>query len=196
MSKSTASKSDASTRNAQATPLGMAKKTKFIIAAAAGIVILGGVIIASRPDGVTGKPVNVEPAQSVPASSNGRLATLQTKYDFGTVSMAKGKVTHRYAVKNMGAEPVVIHKLYTSCMCTTAALVKNGKTSEAYSMPGHTPVPVIDVPINSQEDIFVEVVFDPAAHGPAGVGPIERVVTLENNAGQPLELGFTAMVTP
>ena len=81
-------------------------------------------------------------------------------------------------------------------MCTTAALVKNGKKSDAYGMPGHTPIPTINVPINPQEEALVEVVFDPAAHGPAGVGPIERVVTLENNAGQPLELEFAALVSP
>ncbi|MCJ7838363.1 MAG: DUF1573 domain-containing protein, partial [Burkholderiales bacterium] len=93
-------------------------------------------------------------------------------------------------------EPVLIRKLYTSCMCTTAALVKDGKAGEAFGMPGHTPIPTINVPIKPGEQAFVEVVFDPAAHGPAGVGPIERVVTLENNGGQPLELEFAALVSP
>ena len=39
-------------------------------------------------------------------------------------------------------------------------------------------------------------VLAPAAHGPAGIGPIDRVVTIENSAGQPLELAFSANVTP
>ncbi len=110
--------------------------------------------------------------------------------------MARGKVTYRYPIRNVGTDPLEIRKLYTSCMCTTAALVKNGKVSEAYGMPGHTPIPSINIPIAPQEQAYVEVVFDPAAHGPAGVGPIDRVVTVENSAGQPLELAFSAVVTP
>ena len=43
---------------------------------------------------------------------------------------------------------------------------------------------------------FVEVVFDPTAHGPAGVGKIERVVTLENNSSSDLNIMFSAFVTP
>ena len=50
--------------------------------------------------------------------------------------------------------------------------------------------------MNPGDDAVVEVVFDPAAHGPAGIGPIERVVTIENSAGRPLELAFNATVTP
>ncbi|KKT83316.1 MAG: hypothetical protein UW81_C0021G0020, partial [Candidatus Giovannonibacteria bacterium GW2011_GWC2_44_9] len=41
-----------------------------------------------------------------------------------------------------------------------------------------------------------EVVFDPAAHGPAGVGRIERAVYLENSASEALQLKFSATVTP
>lgn len=56
--------------------------------------------------------------------------------------------------------------------------------------------PSINQTINPGEEASVEVVFDPAAHGPAGVGQIQRTVTIENNTGKPLELGFSAVVTP
>ena len=46
------------------------------------------------------------------------------------------------------------------------------------------------------EAAYLDVVFDPAAHGPAGVGPTERAVTIESDAGEPLVLGFTALVRP
>ena len=199
MSKSSSNKSDAATRkppSVRAAPAGMAKKTKIILGAGALIVVIGGLIIASRPDTVTSKPVIVQTPTPGTASSAGGLAALRTKFDFGSISMAGGKVTHRFPIRNTGTEPILIHKMYTSCMCTTAALVKNGKTSDAYGMPGHTPVPTIDIPVSPQDQVSVEVVFDPAAHGPAGVGLIERVVTLENSAGQPLELEFAATVTP
>jgi len=63
-------------------------------------------------------------------------------------------------------------------------------------MPGHIAVPRINKSLNPGEEAIVEVVFDPTAHGPAGVGTIQRVVTIENNAGEPLELQFSAVVTP
>ncbi|OGA65051.1 MAG: hypothetical protein A3F77_03545 [Betaproteobacteria bacterium RIFCSPLOWO2_12_FULL_67_28] len=111
--------------------------------------------------------------------------------------MAAGKVTHLYRFRNAGAEPIVLGKMYTSCMCTTAALVKSsGRKFAPVGMPGHTPIPALNETLQPNEEAMVEVVFDPAAHGPAGIGPIDRVVTIENSAGQPLELAFRANVKP
>jgi len=200
MSKSATIKAGASMRKGTrpSTPKsGFSRNTKIFVGAGIVILILGGLIIAAQPGPVKNTPTAVEMVRADTAiNSAGRLTTTQTKFSFGSISMARGKVTHRYPITNAGTEPVVIRKLYTSCMCTTAALVKNGKAGEAFGMPGHTPIPTINVPINPREEAFIEVIFDPAAHGPAGVGPIERVVTLENNAGQPLELEFAALVSP
>ncbi len=200
MSKSATMKSGASMSNAaeQSAPKApFNRKTKFILVASAVIVVIGALIIVARPEPVKNTPSAVEMVRADTANNSaGRLTATETKFSFGPISMARGKVTHRYPIRNVGTEPLLVRKLYTSCMCTTAALVKNGKKSDAYGMPGHTPIPTINVPINPQEEAFVEVVFDPAAHGPAGVGPIERVVTIENNAGQPLELEFAALVSP
>ena len=65
-----------------------------------------------------------------------------------------------------------------------------------YGMPGHGFIPKINETLNSGEEALVEVVFEPAAHGPAGVGPIQRAIAIENNAGEPVELLFAAIVTP
>ncbi len=200
MSKSATMKAGASTRTSAkpSTPKsGLSKNTKIIGGAVAVVLALGGAIIFAQPDPPKKSMTAVEMVRADTAiNSAGRLTASQMKFSFGPISMARGKVTHRYPITNAGTEPVIIRKLYTSCMCTTVALVKNGKTGEAFGMPGHTPIPTINVPINPGEEALVEVVFDPAAHGPAGVGPIERVVTLENNAGQPLELEFAALVSP
>lgn len=110
--------------------------------------------------------------------------------------MAAGKVEHSFKIKNAGAEPVIIAKMYTSCMCTTASLLKNGKQFGPYGMPGHGLIPKLNKLINPNEEAIVKIVFDPAAHGPAGVGKIQREITIENNTDQPLTLQFTALVTP
>jgi hypothetical protein len=117
-------------------------------------------------------------------------------YEFGSVSMAAGKVKHQFKIRNTSAEPVVIGKMYTSCMCTTASLMMGGKTFGPVGMPGHGGIPSLNQTINPNEEASVEVVFDPAAHGPAGIGRIQRTVTLENNTGNPIELQFVAIVAP
>ncbi len=199
MSKSATMKSGASMRNAGGPSAGKSrfgKNAKIVMGVGAVVLVLGGVIIAAQPGPAAKSPTAVELVKASAPSSAGQLTAAQAKFSFGPISMARGKVIHRYPITNAGTEPLLIRKIYTSCMCTTAALVKGGKKSDAFGMPGHTPIPTINVPINPQEEAFVEVVFDPAAHGPAGVGPIERVVTIENNAGQPLELEFAALVSP
>lgn len=81
-------------------------------------------------------------------------------------------------------------------MCTTALLAIGEKQFGPFGMPGHMAIPRIDQNIEPNKEATVEVVFDPAAHGPAGVGLIQRLVTLENNAGESVELQFSAVVTP
>mgnify|MGYP001591923414 CR=1 FL=1 len=162
---------------------------KTIIGIVIGIVILGGLVWIARPDGPN--------TASVVASSNGSLAVEEANnYDFGSISMAAGKVKHTFKIKNTSAEAVTIGKMYTSCMCTTASLMMGGKQFGPVGMPGHGAIPKINQTINPNEEAAVEVVFDPAAHGPAGVGRIQRTVTLENNSGKPVELSFAAVVTP
>lgn len=162
---------------------------KTIIGIILGVVALGGLIWIARPDGQTGNVASV--------SSNGILTVEEANnYDFGTISMAKGIVTHTFKIKNESGEAVTVNKMYTSCMCTTASIILGGKQFGPYGMPGHGVIPKIGETINPGEEAEVEVAFDPAAHGPAGVGRIQRSITIENNAGRPIELLFAAIVTP
>ena len=101
-----------------------------------------------------------------------------------------------FKIKNNGDKEVKVSKLYTSCMCTSASLITSDGRRGPFSMPGHSSIPVIDVPLKAGEEAEIEVVYDPAAHGPAGVGRIERDVILENDAGAPLTLKIAANVTP
>lgn len=172
------------------------QKAKLAVGAGAVVVAIAALVVIAQPEDVKPSPTAVELVRASAPNSAGRLTAAEKKFSFGPISMARGKVTHRYKITNAGTETLNIRKIYTSCMCTTAALVKDGKKSEAFGMPGHAPIPTINAPLAPREDAFVEVVFDPAAHGPAGVGPIERVVTLENSGGRPLELEFFALVSP
>lgn len=165
------------------------------------IIVLSGIVWFARPKPIGGDGMARPGFQSASSAllspnSDRRLSAEETSFDFGTISMAAGKLKHAFKIKNVSSEPLVIEKIYTSCMCTTAALVIGGRRFGPYGMPGHGFISKINEKMNAGEEAIIEVVFDPAAHGPAGVGRIQRTITIENNAGQPLELGFTALVTP
>ncbi|MBI4085898.1 MAG: DUF1573 domain-containing protein [Candidatus Liptonbacteria bacterium] len=163
---------------------------KIIIGIGIAVVVLGGLVWMAQPDS---QGNSITP----PASGSGTLVAEEANnYDFGTISMAAGKVKHTFKIKNTGSEPSTIKKMYTSCMCTTATLTNGGRQFGPYGMPGHGAIPIIDETVNPNGEAAVEVVFDPAAHGPAGVGRIQRSITIENSGGQPVELLFAAVVTP
>ncbi len=154
------------------------------------IFVLGALAWVARPN-------EKSATASPPTQSSGILSAGTTNsYDFGTISMAAGKVKHEFKIKNTSDAPITINKMYTSCMCTTASLIALGKQFGPYGMPGHGSIPTINEAIDPNDEIIVEAVFDPAAHGPAGVGKIQRTITIENSAGDPVELQFSAMVTP
>ena len=117
-------------------------------------------------------------------------------YDFGAVPIGGGLVQHSYLVRNDTSLPVVISKMYTSCMCTLATLSIGDRVFGPYGMPGHGSIPTIGVALEPGSEVSVEVVFDPAAHGPAGIGPVGRVVSIEDGLGGRVELKFNALVTP
>src|SRR3989344_742996 len=113
-------------------------------------------------------------------------------YDFGSISMAKGKVSYDFKVKNTTAEKVEIKKMYTSCMCTEALFIKGDSQKGPFGMPGHGYVPPVNEPLEPGEEAIVRAIFDPAAHGPAGVGLIQRAVYLEGEHSKLIELQFSA----
>lgn len=155
---------------------------------AAVMVVVGGLIVLQRKDSRT--------PQTAGATAAGALTMGETFHDFGTISMAAGNVSYEFRLKNEGSVPAVVSKLYTSCMCTEAELTAGDRREGPFGMPGHGFIPSINMPIEAGEEATLKVTFDPAAHGPASVGPIQRQVTLEQKGRAPLVVGFKAMVKP
>ena len=117
-------------------------------------------------------------------------------YDFGSVSMLRGNVEHEFAITNTTDTNLIITKAETSCMCTRMVLrLPNGKEIGPFGMPGHGFSPSVNAVIPPGEKLIVRTIFDPAAHGPAGVGRIERAVTLDTNKGR-IVMQFRAQVIP
>lgn len=80
-------------------------------------------------------------------------------------------------------------------MCTRARLVQGSNVSPWFGMPmPNAPVSDADVRIEPGEDAYLEVTIDPAAHGEAGLGQIQRGIRLTTTGGQELNFTLTANV--
>jgi len=100
-------------------------------------------------------------------------------YQLGDVPINGGIVTKEYEIKNTTGQTLKLKKITTSCMCTQAKVVVGEEETRFFGMEhGMDKNPTISFEINSQETGKVVVTFDPAAHGPEGVGPFERIVWL------------------
>lgn len=127
------------------------------------------------------------------------LVSSEKSFDFGTVSMKNGKVSHSFKMKNTGSSPVKITKVTTSCMCTEATIVNGASRKGPFGMPGHGGLASkINEVVKMGQEIIIEVEVDPAAHGPQGTGPAKKVVYIEtDSATNPtLKLEIDINVTP
>jgi len=169
----------------------MSSPIKFLISFVGIVLFLVGIIWLASPSEKS-QTASLQPQLSV----NAALAAEESFFDFGDISMSDGNVEHIFRVSNKGADLVNIAKLYTSCMCTKAIISASSGRKGPFGMPGHGFVPSADVVLNPGETAEVEVIYDPAAHGPSGIGRIERSVYLEGDAGSLVELRIRATVTP
>jgi len=133
-----------------------------------------------------------------PISENekGNITAEEMVFDFGNVPMYGGKVKHNFTLKNDGQGPVKISKIYTSCMCTEATLISGKSKKGPFGMPGHGGlVTFANQEIAAGESVTMEVEVDPAAHGPQGTGPAKKVVYIETDDSQKIQLMMDINVT-
>lgn len=131
------------------------------------------------------------------ATAPSALTVSEKVYDFGTISMKDGLVTKDFTVKNPTANDIFIPTLVTSCMCTKAFIVEsNGTTKGPFGMPSMGFVPPANETIKAGDSRIIRVVYDPNAHGPAGVGTIDRFIVLTDSSGNSLQLEIKTVVTP
>lgn len=162
----------------------MNKRTTTLLAYGVPVLLAAGAFLAFE-------------SRSAGGYSEGALVAEQNRYDFGEISMLGGDVAHDFILVNEGPEPVRIQKAYTSCMCTTVVLLdETGKERGAFGMQGHGGSSSPNLAVSPGGRVRARAVFDPAAHGPAGVGLAERSVYLETDSAvvPKVELSFRAVV--
>lgn len=172
-------------------------KWHWLMCGAGLLVVTVSLIVASIKDNDDSKTQAV-PIAKANQNSQSKIAVENDFYDFGTIAMKNGLVKRVYQLTNQGDEPLLIKKVYTSCMCTKANIIsQNGEVNGPFGMPGHGgAISRADVTIQPGEQFTVEAVFDPAAHGPSGIGLANRVIYLETNStvSPKVELKFSANV--
>jgi hypothetical protein len=145
--------------------------------------------------GGTTAQVNVAPGSA--STSKSVLTAPEIFDDFGTISMKNGNVTKEFTVENTTDQDINVSTVLTSCMCTSAFMVlPDGNIKGPFKMPGMGYVPPANEVIKAGENRIIRVVYDPNAHGPAGVGRINRFVTLTDESGGTVQLEIKALVTP
>ena len=159
------------------------KKTVIIFVLITALILVGGVFLLSKSGA----------SASIAKSQNAKAGVDQLNYDFGQVNMKDGNVSKTFTIRNTGTDVLKLTKIRTSCHCTKAQL-KIGETLSPFFGMSSVSSWICEVPPGQEAKL--EVIFDPAYHGPQGIGPINRLVAVETNdsARSRIEFSLTGIV--
>lgn len=154
------------------------KKVIIVMIASTIILLFGGIFFLTK----TSTP-------QITASQNAKAYVLDsTSFDWGNIPMYKGNAIKVFTIKNTGTDTLKLYNIKTSCHCTKAYATIEGVDSPRFSMEGLSSWAG---EVLAGKEAKLTVIFDPAFHGPAGVGPINRFVSVETNDSSNSKLTFT-----
>lgn len=134
------------------------------------LLVVGFSALQSRKEGSNKEVLGVEIQD---------LEVNPSSYDFGTIKMKDGKVVKTYKIKNTSSASMKLQRIATSCMCTKAKIRIGDKETKEFGMENMGDKnPPVNLELPPGETAIVTAIFDPAAHGPKGVGPFDRTVFL------------------
>ena len=157
------------------------KKFTIITITATLIIMLGGAFYMGSSSTPT-----------VSASQNAKATVSETSSDWGDIPMLKGNVTKVFTIENTGTDILKLFNVKTSCHCTKARVSINSNESPDFGMNGLSSWIGEIAP---GKKATLSVIFDPAYHGPNGVGPINRYVSVETNDKSNPKITFTVTGT-
>lgn len=144
------------------------------------LILFGGVYVLSATN---------QASPDVSSSKNAKAAVSESfNYDWGNIAYDKGVVTKDFTIKNTGSDKLKIFNVKTSCHCTKAHVTINGNESQDFGMDGLSSWVGEVAP---GEKATLTAIFDPAFHGPQGIGPVNRFVSIETNDSAQSKLTFT-----
>lgn len=142
------------------------------------LILGGGIYVLSA----SSAPVKIT------SSQNAKVQVDQKTFDWGNIPYSGGNAVKAFTIKNAGTDVLKLTGIKTSCTCTKAQIVIDGKTSPYFSM--HSTSSWIGE-VSPGKEAQLTVIFDPAFHGPTGVGSVERLISLETNDIQNPSLEFS-----
>ena len=129
----------------------------------------GGIFVISK---TTSTP-------QITTSVNAKATTIEpTSADWGKILMKEGNVTKTFTIKNTGTDTLKLFNIRTSCHCTKAQVITPTDQSSFFGM---STLSSWVGNVQPGKEAQLNVIFDPAYHGPNGVGLINRFVTIETN---------------
>ncbi len=148
------------------------------------LLLVGGIVLLSGGGSTSA---------TITASQNAKAAVDQKTFDWGQINMKGGNVSKTFTIKNTGTDTLKLTNIKTSCHCTKAQ-IKIGQDSSPYFGMSSISSWIGEVPPGQEAQL--EVIFDPAYHGPQGVGPITRLVAVETNdqSNSRIEFSLTGTV--
>lgn len=114
----------------------------------------------------------------ITSSLNAKVSAESKTYDWGNIAYSGGDVSKTFIIKNTGTETLKLTNIKTSCTCTKAQIDVDGKVSPYFSM--HSQSSWVGE-VSPGKEAKLNVIFDPVFHGPAGIGPIERLISIQTN---------------
>lgn len=117
--------------------------------------------------------------RSIPPKDAPILKITPSSHNFGYVSQTEGTVSTMIDVENTGKSDLIIKKMVSSCMCTTATIIKDGVEGPVFGMHGGPTK--WSVTLKPGEKAQLKINYDPNVH-PELRGAVTRVVTIYSNA--------------
>ena len=146
------------------------------------VLVVGGVYLAYRST----------PGVAVTPTTGAVAGVGNNRYDWREIGINNGVVEAVFDIKNEGSEPLQLTRVQTSCMCTMAQLTRGEEVSPEFGMHDNSSYMMT---VSAGEAVKLTVRFDPAFHGPNGVGPITRQVSVQTNDSKRPELTYQLTAT-
>lgn len=132
------------------------------------LIIVGGVALLSGSS----------TSATISTSQNAKVTVDNLTHDWGEIDYNGGNVTKTFIIKNTGTDVLKLTNAKTSCHCTKAQITIDSTQSPYFGM---NSVSSWVGEVQPGKEAQLTVIFDPKYHGPNGVGPVTRLVSIETN---------------
>lgn len=152
------------------------KNKSTIILISVLFLFIGGITVWSLVGG--SKESEVKDQNGVP-----QIDISPGSFDFGKVSQAAGVVSKIFRVENKGSNDLIINGMVTSCGCTSASLVVDGRAGPRFGM--HNKPTNWSATIKPGESAELEVYYDPNVHIDFRGRATREIIVFSNDENEP-----------